>query len=170
MRWAWRCVVFMPALVFLILYKVIYACVLRYVLRYTSFVSMMYAVLYYDISCKVSCRVRQFVAVYLVERWMGDSGWIQYIPRTTTWSVARHFGVSHEFYRCAACDCTMYLVNHTVVLNRVEGGVSCSCWNVLCVRNTLYPIEITCYILYDYYVIFRGLAMLYRVVGIRTVS
>lgn len=170
MRWAWRCVVFMPALVFLILYKVICACVLRYVLRYTSFVSMTYAVLYHGISCKVSCRVRQFVAVYLVERWMGDSGWIQYIPRITTWSVARHFGVSHELYRCAACDCTMYLVNHTVVLNRVEGGVSCSCWNVLCVRNTLYPIEITCYILYDYYVIFRGLAMLYHVVGIRTVS
>lgn len=84
MRWAWRCIVFMPALVFLILYKVIYACVLRYVLRYTSSVSMMYAVLYYGISCKVLCRVRQFVAVYLVERWMGDSGWIQYIPQTTT--------------------------------------------------------------------------------------
>ena len=78
MRWAWRCVVFMPALVFLILYKVICACVLCYVLCYTSSVSMTYAVLYYDISRKVLCRVRQFVAVYLVERWMGDSGWIQY--------------------------------------------------------------------------------------------
>ena len=74
MRWAWRCVVFMPALVFLILYKVICACVLRYVLRYTSSVSMTYAVLYYDISRKVLCRVRQFVAAYLVERWMGDRG------------------------------------------------------------------------------------------------
>ena len=35
MRWAWRCVVFIPALVFLILYKVIYAlrvklCVMLY--------------------------------------------------------------------------------------------------------------------------------------------
>lgn len=170
MRWAWRCVVYMLALVFLILYKVICACVLRYVLCYTSSVSMTYAVLYYDISCKVLCRVRQFVAVYLVERWMGDSGWIQYIPQTTTWSVVRHSGVSHELYRCAACDCTMYLVNHTVVLNRVEGGVSCNCWNVLCVQNTLYPIEITRYILYDYHVIFRGLAMLYHVVDIRTVS
>ena len=41
---------------------------------------MTYAVLYYDISRKVLYCVRQFVAVYLVERWMGDSGWIQHIP------------------------------------------------------------------------------------------
>lgn len=133
MRWAWRCVVFMPALVFLILYKVICACALRYVLCYTSSVFVTCTVLYYDISRKVSCRVRRLVVVYLLERWMGDRGWIQYIPRTTTWSVVRHFGVSHELYRGAACDCTMYLVNHIVILNRVEGAVSCSCWNVLCV-------------------------------------
>ena len=101
MRWAWRCVVFMPALVFLILYKVICACVLRYVLRYTSSVFVTRTVLYYDISRKVLCRVRQFVAAYLVERWMGDRG--------------GEYSISHELLHEALCGISVYLMSYTVV-------------------------------------------------------
>lgn len=57
---------------------------LKRIIPHTSSVFVTCTVLYYDISRKVSCRVRRLVVVYLLERWMGDRGWIQYIPRTTT--------------------------------------------------------------------------------------
>ena len=47
---------------------------LKRIIPHTSSVFVTCTVLYYDISRKVLCRVRQFVAAYLVERWMGDRG------------------------------------------------------------------------------------------------
>ena len=72
---------------------------LRYVLCYTSSVFVTCTVLYYDISRKVLCRVRQFVAAYLVERWMGDRG---------------EYSISHELLHEALCGISVYLVSYTV--------------------------------------------------------
>ena len=61
---------------------------------------MTYAVLYYDISRKVLCRVRQVVAAYLVERWMGDRG---------------EYSISHELLHEVLCGISVYLVSYIVV-------------------------------------------------------